>query len=198
MPIPFGDSDTFDDELGSAAFIRATVEPAPAASGACCVGALLVISARGEPLEFGYNRVRVPQPFLWRAADLQRYMQRRLVSSLLSVCSQQPRLLVCLAHEVGSALFGQDLQVEIPVVRVAASPSAARHVDTATGEVFEDDDAVDTRPHVSWQPQPPAEDSHARRLFDHLASHGLLLEPFERAAVGLGEVYGPRPCRSEP
>ena len=96
MPIPFSDVDEIDG-LGSAAFLK--VERW--LDGACCLGALLVISARGEPLEFGYNRVRVPQPFLWREADLRRYTERRLTASLLSVCSQQPRLLLCLADEVG-------------------------------------------------------------------------------------------------
>ena len=37
------------------------------------LGALLVISARGEPLEFGYNRVRVPEPFLWRKGDVAKH-----------------------------------------------------------------------------------------------------------------------------
>jgi hypothetical protein len=191
VPIPFSDVDALD-ELGSAAFLKAEVERSP--NLACCLGALLVISARGEPLEFGYNRVRVPQPFLWREADLQRHLQRRLVASLLSVCSQQPRLLLCLASEVGTSLFGQDLQVEIPVARVDASPSVTRRVDPQTGEVL-DDEAP--RPHVAWQPAPPDEGSSERRLFDHLATHGLLLEPFERAAIGLREVYGPAPCQSE-
>jgi hypothetical protein len=186
MPIPFADVEEIDG-LGSAAFLKV----ARSSDGACCLGALLVISARGEPLEFGYNRVRVPQPFLWRAADLRRHTERRLTASLLSVCSQQPRLLLCLASEVGARLFGQDLQVDLPVARVDA---AQRLVDTETGEVLEDQDP---RPHVAWQPAPPDEGSTERRLFDHLATHGLLLEPFERAALGLREVYGPRACLSE-
>src|SRR5262249_12651185 len=109
MPIAFSDVEEIDG-LGSAAFF--IVERR--LDGACCLGALLIISARGEPLEFGYNRVRVPQPFLWRAADLRRYTDRRLTASLLSVCSQQPRLLLCLADEIGVQLFGEDIQVEVP------------------------------------------------------------------------------------
>jgi hypothetical protein len=35
-------------------------------------------------------------------------------------------------------------------------------------------------------------------LFEHLSAHGLLLEPFDRAAIGLREVYGPKPCQSAP
>jgi hypothetical protein len=187
VPIAFSDVEEID-ELGSAAFLK--VERSQ--DGGCSLGALLVISAQGAPLEFGYNRVRVPQPFLWREADLRRYTERRLTMSLLSVCSQQPRLLVCLAHEVGTRLFGEDLRLEVPVVRVT-EPVQARRVDMDTGEVLEDDAAP---AEVAWQPGPPQEGTLERRLFEHLAAHGLLVEPFERAAIGLHEVYGPSPCRS--
>jgi len=189
MPISFRDVEEFD-ALGSAAFLK--IERSP--DDACGLGALLVISARGEPLEFGYNRVRVPQPFLWREADLRRYTERRLTASLLSVCSQQPRLLLCLADEVSPWLFGQDLQLEVPVIRVGEPVASDRHVDTETGEVLEEEE--DPGLNVTWQPAPPDQDSMERRLFEHLTTHGLLLEPFERAITGLREVYGPTPCVS--
>ncbi len=190
MPIPFSDVEEDVDELGSAAFLK--VERF--ADGACCLGALFVISARGEPLEFGYNRVRIPHPLLWREADLRRHVERRLTASLLSVCSHQPRLLLCLNDEVDISLFGEDLQVEVPVARVGEPLQTRRHVDRETGEVLEEGEAP---PQVAWQPAPPDEGSTGRRLFEHLAAHGLLLEPFERAAVGLREVYGAAPCASK-
>jgi hypothetical protein len=195
MPIPFTDFEELDG-LGSAAFLKLQLqlELERSVAGACWLGALLVISARGEPLEFGYNRVRVPEPFLWREADLRRYTERRLTTSLLSVCSQQPRLLLCMADEVSTGLFGQDLQLEVPVIRVGESLTSHRRVDTQTGEVLGEEDPW---PHVVWQPAPPAEDSMERRLFAHLAAHGLLLEPFERATAGLSEVYRPSPCLSQ-
>jgi hypothetical protein len=182
VPIPFSDVEDFAG-LGSAAYLKLESFP----DNACCLGALLVISARGEPLEFGYNRVRVPQPFLWREADLRRHVQRRLTASLLSVCSQQPRLLLCLADEVSPPLFAQDLRLEVPVARVVPPGPPVRRVDTETGEVLEDED---TPPHVAWQPAPPDTASPERQLFEHLFTHGLLLEPFERAVTGLREVYG--------
>jgi len=190
MPIPFSDvDDDVSDGLGSAAFLKLE----RSSDNACCLGALFVISARGEPLEFAYNRVRVPQPYLWRPADLRRYVERRLTTSLLSVCSQQPRLLLCVVSEVGSDLFGEDLQVELPIARIGVPGSVYRHVDTVTGEVLEEEDAP---LHVEWQPAPPEAGSPERRLFEYLAAHGLLLEPFERAVLGLQEVYGPQPCAS--
>lgn len=184
MPIAFNDVDELRSELGSAAYLKVD----SSSDGGCSLGALLVISARGEPLEFAYNRVRVPQPFLWREADLRRYVQRRLTTSLLSVCAQQPRILLCLEDEVGVWLFGQDLQLEVPVARVTPAGPAARRIDPDTGEVL---DAQSLPPaQVAWQPAPPDDDSVERRLFEHLSVHGLLLEPFERAALGLREVYG--------
>jgi len=187
MPIPFSDADSeAGEDLGSAGFLKLQYT----SGNTCCLGALFVVSARGEPLEFGYNRARVPQPHLWRQADLRRYTQRRLTTSLLSVCSHLPWLIVCLASEVSPELFGQDLRVELPVVRVDDTVGCSRSVDTQTGEVFEEP------VQVTWQAAAADTDSAARRLLEHLSVHGLLLEPFERAALGLVEVYGPHPCDS--
>jgi hypothetical protein len=188
MPIPFSDVED-RDTLGSAAFLKLE----RSSNDACCLGALFVISALGEPLEFAYNRVRVPHPYLWRPTDLRSYMERRLTMSLLSVCSQQPRLIVCLASEVSTGLFSQGLQVEVPVARVSEAPPIRRRVDPVTGEVLEEQEAP---PHVAWQPAPPDDGSAVCRLWEHLTAHGLLMEPFARASVGLREVYGPTPCLS--
>jgi hypothetical protein len=184
VPIAFDDLDDAGSELGSAAYLKVD----SSSDGGCSLGALLVINARGEPLEFAYNRVRVPQPFLWREADLRRYVQRRLTASLLSVCAQQPRILLCLHDEVAVWLFGQDLHLEVPVARVTSGGPGAQRVDPRTGEVLDLQSAPPEQ--ISWQPGPPDDDSVERRLFDYLSVHGLLLEPFERAAVGLQEVYG--------
>jgi hypothetical protein len=94
-------------------------------------------------------------------------------------------VLVCLDEEIGVRLFGQDLQLEMPVARVAPTK---RTVHTTTGEVMEDE--ASSPPNVAWQPSPPETGSVERKLFEYLSAHGLLLEPFERAALGLREVYG--------
>ncbi len=186
MPIPFVDTDD-SDQLGSAAYLKLE----RSVDNGCCLGALFVISARGEPLEFGYNRLRVPGPHLWRRADLERYIERRLAISLLSVCSQQPRLLLCLANEVTARLFSRGLLLEVPVARIAEPRLAARQVDTTTGEILAE---PAPRPHIDWQPAAPEVGSFEQRLFEHLSTHDLLLEPFQRATVGLQEVYGSGPC----
>jgi len=184
VPIAFSDSDEVGADLGTAAFLKVI----STTGGACSIGGLLAINARGEPLEFAYNRVRVPQSFLWREADLRRNVQRRLTASLLSVCAHQPRVLLCLDDEVGTWLFGQDLRLEVPVARIVPAAPIERRVDTVTGEVLEEPRPAP--PHVIWQRLPPDDASAERRLFEHLSANGLLLEPFERASVGLREVYG--------
>jgi hypothetical protein len=181
MPISFRDDDEVD-ALGSAGFLK--VERS--ADGACCLGGLLVIDARGLPLEFAYNRVTVPHPFLWREPDLRRYVERRLAASLLSVCTHQPRLLLCRADEVGVALFTQDIRLDIPVGLVSELPTS-RRVDRCTGEVLEGDAGMP--PRVAWMSAGPDADAADWRLMDRLSAHGLLYEPFERAAIGLREAY---------
>src|SRR5215813_3056492 len=180
MPIPYRDADDLD-ELGTVGYLR--IEPVAGGSG--YLGALFLLNARGEPLEFTYNRIDTPQTFLWRQGDLRRYAARKLTASLFSLCPRTPRLLLCLAKEVGGELFSQDIQVSIPVCRIAPASEAM------PSSRDENQDAVyASEPlQVFWFPGKPAEDSVELRLLRLLTSRGLLLEPFERASVGLHEVY---------
>jgi hypothetical protein len=225
VPIPFRDQDE-RDEWGTAAYLR--LAPDPDRPG--YRGALFQINARGEPVEFTYNRVETPNSFLWRPADVRRAALRRLTASLLAACPQVPRLLLALAAETPSELFCQDVQVAVPVARVtvgletagystleapetlespwapdAAGEAAPAHAmsvapdpamtatpDQAMGAAPDRPGAAAPAPptHLFWYPAPPAEGSLERAFARHLTAHGLLLEPFERAAVGLAEVYG--------
>src|SRR5579859_2567436 len=129
MPIPFHDVDDVD-ELGAAGFLK--VEPLP---GTGAVIGLFVVNARGEPLEFAFNRLELTHPFLWTERLARAHLERRLVTSVLSVCSHNPRLLLCLVSELDETLLGRDLRLEVPLARI--TPPA----------------------HVSWQPTPPDKDS---------------------------------------
>ena len=180
MPIPFQDAADVD-ALGAAAFLRLT--PSPSGSG--YLGALFLINARGEPLEFAYNRVETPSTFLWRQTDLRRQAERKLTTSLLTVCGRTPRLLLCLADEVGSELFCQDIRLSLPVGRISRALQAAPYSAGETEEAIEQPEPL----HLFWFPEPPVPDSVERRLFERLTTHGLLLEPFERAATGVREVF---------
>ena len=113
MPIAYRDAADLDD-LGLASFLR--IERS--GRGSTYLGALFTIDARGEPVELVYNALETPTPLLWRPADLRRHAERRLTASLLSVAEAEPRLLLCLADEVGVELFTQDIEVQIAIGRV--------------------------------------------------------------------------------
>lgn len=180
MPIPYRDADELD-EFGTVAYLK--IEPV--ADGSGYLGALFLINARGEPVEFTYNRIDTPQTFLWRQEDLRRHAARKLTASLFSLCPRTPRLLLCLAKEIGSELFCQDIQVSIPVCRLAAAGDVAPPAAVETSDTI----AAAEPLHAFWFPGKPAEDAIELRLLHLLATRGLLLEPFERASIGLREVY---------
>jgi hypothetical protein len=180
VPIAFRDAIDVE-ELGPAAFLKVET----GAGGAEYLGALFLINARGEPLEFAYNRVELPETFLWRPTDLRRHAERELTASLLTVCTRTPRLLLCLADEVGSELFCRDLALEIPIGRLGQPLKATAYSGEEIQEVVEEPEPL----HLFWFPAAPAAGSLGRELFERLCTHGLLLEPFERAATGLMEVY---------
>ena len=56
MPIPYRDADDLN-EVGIAGYLK--IEPSSVGSG--YLGALFLINARGEPIEFTYNRIEAPR-----------------------------------------------------------------------------------------------------------------------------------------
>jgi hypothetical protein len=183
VPIAFRDATDLDD-LGLASYLR--IERS--GRGSTYLGAIFTINARGEPMELVYNALETPHPLLWRPADLRRHAERRLTASLLSVAESEPTILFCLADEVGVELFSQDIEVEIVVGRVERPAGRDPSATDDEGALPAVPDSV----HVFWQPGSPAQESRERSLFEQLSARGLLLEPFDRAADALREVYGPR------
>ena len=180
MPIPFHD-DKEVEALGAAGYIKIQ----PDISGSSFAGALFLVNARGEPLEFTYNRIEIPHTFLWKRADIQNHAVRKLVTSLLSICPKVPRLILCLAEEVDSELFCHDIKVSIPVCRVALASKAVSYSSQETKETANSPQSV----HLFWFPQRPEDNTLEQQLVHKLSSYGLILEPFERASMGLQEVY---------
>lgn len=185
MPIPFHDTDEIA-QLGNAAYLH--VAPG---EGALRCGALLIINARGEPLEFAYNRVELLQTSLWRGIDREAAAVRRLAMSLFDAATLTPSLLLCRADVVSPHVFGaaSGLAVHLPLVRLApvgtlmgyAGSEAHAQVETVDqhGECLEVE--------LFWSPHPPT--GTVAELFARLVERGLLLEPFDRAQQGLCEVY---------
>jgi hypothetical protein len=183
VPITFRDAADLED-LGLASFLR--IERS--GRGTTYLGSLFTINGRGEPIELVYNALETPHPLLWRPADLRRHAERRLTASLLSVAESMPSILFCLADEVGVELFAQDIEVQVLVGRVERPVGRDPSATDAESSLPDVPDSV----HIFWQPAPPERESGARALFEQLSARGLLLEPFDRAADALREVYGPR------
>jgi hypothetical protein len=183
VPITFRDAADLED-LGLASFLR--IERS--GRGSTYLGALFTINGRGEPIELVYNALETPHPLLWRPADLRRHAERRLTASLLSVAESVPSILFCLADEVGVELFSQDIEVQVLVGRVERPEGWDPSATDDAGALPSVPDSL----HVFWQPGPPERESSERALFEQLSARGLLLEPFDRAADALREVYGPR------
>lgn len=178
MPVPFRDNEEVK-ELGLAAYLK--IEPEKSGYR----GAIFMINGRGEPVEFTYTRIEVPHTFLWREADIWIHAAHQMVTSLFSLCRESPKLILCRAGEVNSELFCRSVSVPMPVCRIAPSAAVVYH-DPAE---FKEETTFPEPVQLFWFPFRPAEDAIEFRLFYRLLSSGLLVEPFERAAAGLSEVY---------
>lgn len=131
MAIPYRDADELE-EVGTAAYLRIVASVDRSGYRA----ALFVVNARGEPVEFTYNQIETPHTFLWRQDDIRRHAARKLTSSLLYLCPKTPRIILCLAEEVGSELFCQDIQAPIPVCRIAPAIEATPYSGTDSRGAF--------------------------------------------------------------
>jgi hypothetical protein len=149
------------------------------------VGGLLVVDARGEPVEFAYNRVGVKNRFLWRERDLTQATTRELLTGLLETCPRDPTALFFLAKEVDPELLLDEIDIQRPVARVAAADETAGLAANEEHERIEGATSVQ----LFWVHGRPSEATPANRLVERLAGRGLLLEPFERVLAGLHEAY---------
>ena len=177
MPIPFRDLSD-DTDLGLAGFLRFEEEP----GGKGIRAALFLITSRGEPIEFSFTRVSLGRSFLWRSGEDRRHAVAALAKALFEAVSNQPALLLALADETPPRVFTEDLEVQVPLCRVA-SQDATVHAATEHLELITD------TTNLFWVGGPPGPESPARLLLETLKGKQLLTEPFERAAVGLREAY---------
>jgi hypothetical protein len=187
VPITFHDTDEIA-HLGTAAFLQ-MAPPRP--DDAHRYGALFIINARGEPLEFAYNRLELQHATLWRSLDREQAAIRRLAITLFEAVTLAPSLLICQADVVGPHIFGADgFTLSIPVLRLAPSHALTGYVGREAQEtletVDENGECQDVR--LFWTPRPP--EGPVATLFARLLERGLTLEPFARAQQGLAEVYG--------
>lgn len=177
MPIPFNDLGD-DANLGLAGFLRFEEE----ADGKGIRAALFLIASRGEPAEFSFTRIDVAESFLWRAGEARRHAVAALAKTLFESNAKQPTVLLSLAEEVPPHVFTADLEVRIPICRLAP-PSTTVQAASESLEVITD--AIN----LFWIGGQPESDSPARELIEALRGRQLLTEPFERASMGLREAF---------
>src|SRR5262245_31998516 len=114
MSIPYQSVLHEDERNISAAFFRML-----AVDEETYGGALMLVDARGGPLEFTYNRATVRHKLTWRRGDLPPACTRALRATLLDDCRRGPRALFFLARELEAEVFTEDIDIERPVARVS-------------------------------------------------------------------------------
>ena len=177
MSVPFRDLRE-EDGLGVAGYLRFVTEQ----QGNGIQGALFLVNARGEPVDFAFSRIDVPGSFLWRNGESKRRSIASLAAVLFQACPKTPSVLFCLAEEVDPRIFGDDLYVEIPLCRVTETGNSPY----ATSESME---ALTDGLHLFWVTQSPLAESPARQMVSALQGRQLITEPFERTIQGLEEAF---------
>lgn len=175
MPIPFRETaPTSGNQL--AAYLRLIEGD----GGRDLYAGLFTVNASAEPVEFSYAKASVPESSLWRAGDARRRAVVEACKSLFEACSSTPDLILCRAEEVPPLIFGEDIESDVPLARVArrlSLPSAGSETEEPVSEL-----------HLYWTGSPPEPEAPARALLDSLSRKSLLLEPFDRAEKGIREV----------
>lgn len=176
MPIPYRDvRDPIDS--GLAGFLRFITGDTPRTIH----GALFLVNARGEPVDFTYAAIDVAASFLWRAGEARRNALASLAVALFETCPRTPEVLFGLADEIPAPLFSDDIRVDVPVGLITGDAGLAARPDVETNR---DVMAV----HVFWVGAQPDIGTSASVLFQSLRGRQLLVEPFERAALGVEEA----------
>jgi hypothetical protein len=178
VSIPFRSAN--DDDIHVAAFLRVIRREAGGYDGA-----LFVMNATGEPVEFVYSKIDTPSTVLWRRQDLMRRAARDLTAALFNAATSRPLVIFAKAEEVEPGFFANDIDTPVSTCRVASQMAS---VSVGAEERGEDMDAEGL--HLLWCSGVPQEDSAERALVARLQSAGLLQEPFERADAGLREARG--------
>ena len=177
MPVPFRDLIEGEDS-GVAGYLRFINEP----DGKGIRGSLFIVSSRGEPLDFSFTRIDVHSGFLWRAGEARRQAVTALIKALFQTATKVPTIILALADEVPPRVFTEDMEVGVPLCRVTTAEIAVR---AASEEEERLSDSVD----LFWVNGQPPPESPARNLIDALNGRHILTEPFERALIGIQEVF---------
>lgn len=176
MPIPFRDLRT-GETTAVIAYLRFIDEP----DGAGVKGALFVTSERGDPMEFCFTKIDTPSSPLWQTDLIRSHAVSSIAKALFEAANYLPDVVLALAAEAPPEVFSEELAVQVPMCRVAqeAGPAAPEE------EVQRLSDSLC----LHWVSGYPVEDVRLADLVETLKSRQLLLEPFERAALGIQEAF---------
>ena len=146
MTIPYRDM-AEEETPGAAGYLKFVLRE----DGQAWLGALFLVDARGEPIEFTHARVRAPSSFLWRQDDLRSHCLGSLCAAMFDTCPVPPALIVCLADEVEPHLFSEYIRVELPLARLSdgntplSVSSAETLEETPAGDAANDTVSVGTK-----------------------------------------------------
>ena len=177
MPIPFRDSGE-EEHPGVAAYLRFIDEVGSKGIRGC----LFTISSRGEPVEFSFTRVDVRPSVLWRAGQARSRAISSLAKALFESASHVPDLVLALASETPPEVFSEDLVVQVPVCRVATQ-------DLGPAAPWEEVQHLSDSVSLIWVNGLDTAVSGPVKMVEILSARGLLLEPFDRAELGIEEAF---------
>ncbi len=177
MPIPFRDLGE-DEPSGVAGFLRFIDEP----DGRGIRGALFIMSARGEPIEFTFTRINLRSGVLWRPGHARSRSISALTKALFESASNQADVVFSLAEETPPAVFSDNIRPEIPLCRVASKDSTAVVPSEKAQRLSES--LI-----LYWTNGLPHPGSVTAQTMELLGQRQLLIEPFERAALGIQEAF---------
>ena len=162
MPVPFRDVEPGASDQ-HAAYLRLV----PDETGRELLGALLIVTSIGEPLELTWAELRAPVAVLCSDGRPGSHAARMVAVALFENCQTTPHLLLYREEEIPADLFEYRLRIGIPVVGVSAEDATARW---------------------RWSSEVPDAGTAADVLLRGLVESDLLVEPFERAAAALNVV----------
>ena len=177
MPVPFQDIAS-----GAATLRIAYLRFVKEAESKGIRGCMFVISQQGDPLEFCFTRVDLPSGALWNHGLAVRRAVAELTKALFHAVRFQPDVVFCLSFETPQEVFAEDIDAQVPVCCVSSG---------ADGDLPESVSDLRKGKSVSfrWQKELDPGDSRAGPVSQYLESRDLLLEPFERAGLGLEEAF---------
>ena len=177
MPVPFRDAASGEDPV-RVAYLRFVQE----SEGRGLRGCMFVVSLQGGPLEFCFTRVDLPTGPLWNLDLALRRAVAELSRALFQASSHRPDAVFCLSAETPEEVFSQDIDAQVPVCRVSVAPRGDLSGSTSgAGEGW----SVS----LCWQNDLAPAGSGDSPLGRYLASRDRVMEPFQRAGLGLEEAF---------